>query len=266
MHRIMIIEDDRDTCGELTLLLKNEGYLPLPVVDFTDISVAGQSFKLGGIRTENFEQYLWDVNGHGFILVVPDEAAQACPVSHKVYVAMTEEPVSEAQYLELEEILSSIKTGSGHWGSALSSGEWILYTKAQEEVEAASMTAMTVFPLYYLALVLTMTAATILTIQQLCETDRYRRQFELLQKLGMDRREMERALGGQFTVYYAMPAIPPLIMSLSFILNLAKAVEPGIMVGANSPLAVAGMVIGLFLLIYGIYILLAYTSLKRNVI
>lgn len=37
MHRIMIIEDDRDTCGELALLLKNEGYLPLPVVDFTDI-------------------------------------------------------------------------------------------------------------------------------------------------------------------------------------------------------------------------------------
>lgn len=33
----MIIEDDRDTCGELTLLLKNEGYLPLPVVDFTGI-------------------------------------------------------------------------------------------------------------------------------------------------------------------------------------------------------------------------------------
>lgn len=37
MHRIMIIEDDQDTCGELALLLKNEGYLPLPVVDFTDI-------------------------------------------------------------------------------------------------------------------------------------------------------------------------------------------------------------------------------------
>lgn len=37
MHRIMIIEDDQHTCGELALLLKNEGYLPLPVVDFTDI-------------------------------------------------------------------------------------------------------------------------------------------------------------------------------------------------------------------------------------
>ena len=40
---------------------------------------------------------------------------------------------------------------------------------------------MLVFPLFYLALVLTMVAATILTIQQLSETGRYRRQFELLQ-------------------------------------------------------------------------------------
>ena len=51
-----------------------------------------------------------------------------------------------------------------------------------------------------------MTAATILTVQQLSETDRYRGQFALLRKLGMDRREMRRALGCQFAIYYAMPA------------------------------------------------------------
>ena len=73
-----------------------------------------------------------------------------------------------------------------------------LYSKADQETEAASMSAMVVFPLYYLALVLTMTAATILTVQQLSETDRYRGQFALLRKLGMDRREMRRALGCQF--------------------------------------------------------------------
>lgn len=70
-----------------------------------------------------------------------------------------------------------------------------LYSKADQETEAASMSAMVVFPLYYLALVLTMTAATILTVQQLSETDRYRGQLALLRKLGMDRREMRRALG-----------------------------------------------------------------------
>ncbi len=37
MQRIMIIEDDKAIREELTFLLKNEGYHPLPVTDFTDI-------------------------------------------------------------------------------------------------------------------------------------------------------------------------------------------------------------------------------------
>ncbi len=37
MQTIMIIEDDSVICEELTFLLKNEGYHPIPVRDFTDI-------------------------------------------------------------------------------------------------------------------------------------------------------------------------------------------------------------------------------------
>lgn len=38
MQQIMIIEDDSAIREELTLLLENEGYRPLPVEDFTDIA------------------------------------------------------------------------------------------------------------------------------------------------------------------------------------------------------------------------------------
>ena len=37
MQKIMIIEDDPTIRNELTLLLKNEGYLPLPLENFTNI-------------------------------------------------------------------------------------------------------------------------------------------------------------------------------------------------------------------------------------
>lgn len=37
MQKIMIIEDDPSTREELTLLLKNESYQPIPITDFTDI-------------------------------------------------------------------------------------------------------------------------------------------------------------------------------------------------------------------------------------
>ena len=111
-----------------------------------------------------------------------------------------------------------------------------------------------------------MTAATILTIQQLSESERYKRQFVLLQKLGMDRREMTKALRSQFAFYYALPAVPPVLIGVPLLLHLANAPEPGVMVGASSPPVIVITALAVFFLIYAVYILLAYTSLKRNVL
>lgn len=111
-----------------------------------------------------------------------------------------------------------------------------------------------------------MTAATILTVQQLSETDRYRRQFELLRKLGMDGTEMGRALRRQFALYYAMPVLPAGIIGVAFVRNLGGAVEPGTLTGLYSPGMITAAALGLFFLLYGIYILMAYTSLKRTVL
>lgn len=38
MQKIMIVEDDPAIREELTLLLKNEGYCPLPITDFTNVA------------------------------------------------------------------------------------------------------------------------------------------------------------------------------------------------------------------------------------
>lgn len=220
------------------------------------VTVDGTSLAPGGVYTEPLYQYGWDGNGGNFVLVVPDELAESRPVSHRVYAAMTEEPVTREQFNALTAIRND--DARPEYDS--------VHAASDEETEAAALTAVTVFPLYYLALALTMTAATILTIQQLGESDRYRRQFELLHKLGMDRRDMLKALRTQFTIYYAMPAVPALLISVPFIFHFATLPEPGIMVGSSSPAAVTGIALGLFFLIYAIYILLAHISLKRNVI
>lgn len=68
---------------------------------------------------------------------------------------MTEEPVSGEQFAGLCAIRDRYDAAEGLYDT--------LYSKADQETEAASMSAMVVFPLYYLALVLTRTAATILT-------------------------------------------------------------------------------------------------------
>ncbi len=220
------------------------------------IAIGGATLQPGSVHTETLNQRLWNVNGTDFILILPDEAVLSRPVSHNLYAAMTKEPVSEEQYTALCQIRDERELYS----------HITLYTAPQVQAEYASSTAMLVLPLYYLALVLTMTTATILTIQQLSETDRYRRQFLLLKKLGMDRQEMNRALRLQFTVYYAMPAIPPLFVSIPFLLNLCNATDPGVTEGFYRPLNIICITLALFFMIYAVYIVMAYRSLKRNVL
>lgn len=233
-------------------------YLEEVLRDYQEpITLGGGTLRPGGVYTEHLSQSGGTTNGRGYILVVPDEAAEGLEVHHWAYAARTVQPVTRAQFYDLWDI--NERTGSGLASNAIS-------TRAQEEAEVASQTALCVFPLYYLALSLTMTAATILTIQQLSESERYKRQFVLLQKLGMGRREMTKALRSQFAFYYALPAVPPVLIGVPFLLHLANAPEPGVMVGASSPPVIVITALAVFFLIYAVYILLAYTSLKRNVL
>ena len=236
-----------------------QAYLAQALTDYHQpIPVAGQRLTPAEVQTGELNQDLWDANGHGFVIVVPDQLAAARPVSHSVLAAMTEQPVTAEQFAAL----CTIRDGYEEAGKDYDT----LYSRADQREEFAALSAMTVFPLYYLALVLAMTAATILTVQQLSETDRYRRQFELLRKLGMDGTEMGRALRRQFALYYAMPVLPAGIIGVAFVRNLGGAVEPGTLTGLYSPGIITAAALGLFFLLYGIYILMAYTSLKRTVL
>ena len=222
------------------------------------VQVGGRTLAPAGVCTENFTQSLWDGNGRGFILVVPDEVAESRPVSHRIYAAMTAEPVAREAYDGLRAIRDERDKSIDGYDT--------IFTKAAVEAENASQYAILVFPLFYLALVLTMVAATILTIQQLSESGRYRRQFELLQKLGTDRCEMKRTLRRQFAIFYTMPSLPPVLITIPFILALGSAFGPGTLAGPWHLLAVLGTTLGLFFFIYLVYILMAYITLQRNVL
>ena len=243
-------------------LIHCRAYLEKHLTGYTQpISLGGANLIPGGVHTEHLLQNYDTGNGARYILVVPDEAAEGLPVFHHAYAAKTAQPVTESQF----DLLCDINYRLGEQNLLEPSYDEI-HTRASEKAEEAAQTVLVVFPLFYLALALTMTAATILTIQQLSETERYKRQFQLLQKLGMDRREMARTLRNQFAIYYVLPAVPPILIGVPFILHLAGLPEPGVMVGMSSPLAIVTISLGIFFLIYAIYILLAYTGLKRNVL
>ena len=222
------------------------------------LSVDGKTLVPGGVYTEPFTQSLWDGNGRGYLLVVPDSAVADRSVSHSIYAAMTSQPVPEVDYNALRSLRDS--------RDQTVYGYDTLFSKAAVEAENASLYATIVFPLFYLALVLTMVSATILTIQQLSEAGRYQRQCARLGKLGMDLKDMKRALRWQFAIYYTMPAIPPLFIGVPFIAALGGSLDPGVLAGVGQILRILGVTLGIFFFIYLVYITVAYLSLKRTVL
>lgn len=223
----------------------------------------GETLSQGGIYTEQFAQNRWNGNGHQFLLIVPDEVCAARPVLRFALAAMTQYNITAQQYDTLSRSLAERAADGVH----LNGDDWdYLLSKAANLRDVAAWSAMSVFPLFYLALTLAMTAATVLTVQQLSEAGRYRRQFILLRKLGMDSRELQRALLGQLAVYYCMPVIPPVLIAIPFILELCGMVDKGVLVGAGSPSVILSVSLGLFFLVYLLYTVIACLNMKRNVL
>ena len=226
------------------------------------LSLDGKTLSPGKIYTEQFAQNLWNGNGHQFLLILPDEVCVTRPVLRFAVAAMTAQNITVEQYNALSSGLHDEAADEAYLLD-----EWdYLYSKAILLHDTAAWSAMAVFPLFYLALILAMTAATVLTVQQLSEAGRYHRQFELLRKLGMDYREMRRSLFRQLAIYYLMPVIPSVLIAIPFILDMCNAVEPGTLVGVNSPAMILTVSLGLFFLVYLVYTVVAYISMKKNVL
>ena len=247
-------------------LIHCRGYLKDLLAEYEPLFTVGdQVLTRSGIYTEHLMQDDWGTgNGKGFILVVPDEVLKDCEIRHWGYVAKTAESSLGAEeiYTELAKIRSTLYQERERVDENYDS----VRSRAYEESEMASFIAMTVFPLYFLAIALMMTTVTILTIQQLSEAKHYRQQFLLLGKFGMDRQEMGKALRKQFALYYLMPAIPPVLISVPVLRDLTGAAEPGALVGISSPAMIVGGSLVLFFVVYAVYIGIAYSSLKREVL
>ncbi|MDR0948857.1 MAG: ABC transporter permease [Lachnospiraceae bacterium] len=210
------------------------------------------------LHTERFSQYLWDGNGYGYILIVPDEVAKAQPISHQIYCAMTITPIDET----LVDGFIAIRDTK----DKTIDGVDTIYAKSVVRSNTASMYAIIVYPLFYLALVLTMVAASILTIQLLSESNRCKQQYTLLRNLGMEQREIERSFSRQCALFFLMPTIPPILIAVPFMLTISTTTDPGVIQGAAHIWSMIGVAFGLFFAIYLVYILAAYRSFRKNTI
>lgn len=129
--------------------------------------------------------------------------------------------------------------------------------------EIKYMLASIIIPFFYIGLVFVCVAVTVLSVQQLSDSAKYKYRYDILAKLGVSHTATDRLILKQLTAYYLCPAILAILISGKMILFISRRFVD--MTGVPT-FGGAFFVksIFLFLGIYLIYFAVTYIGFKRN--
>lgn len=234
-------------------------------------NAAGDAYlSCAGIYAEPFSQD--GHNGADYIIIVPDEVLGRM----KPYYSELVVDLDGSAPIDLQKKLDNLidkdeRDFSGHSDGALCYGSdnFINYTvvnlvRSNLIPEVKYMLASFIIPLFYIGLVFICVAVTVLSVQQLSDSEKYKFRYDVLAKLGLGRTKINRLILKQLVAYYLCPVVLAIIISGKMVLFISGrfVLMTGIPTFAGGFLAKS---ILLFLSIYLIYFLVTYISFKRNV-
>lgn len=248
-----------------------------------NIRVVENDVKIKEIRGENLAQV--GFNGYYYLIIVPDSLIPEVEQEDRNLrnnagdsyyldfpynlVATTEEMTDEKFYDELcNFILTEEKQMTGDFNGEeheytmeVSLGN--VQTKGERMSQAKSFYAIISFLAFYIALVFVMATATLLAIQQLSDSEKYKYRYELLKKLGMDESQMNRTIFKQLFFYFATPIILPIVISIPATLSVGSIFT--IAVTVEEIIRNMLIVFGMLILVYGIYFIATDVQFNRNI-
>ena len=135
-------------------------------------------YRFDGIYSEDFMQQESKGNGNGVLVIVPDRALSGLDFHTCVMAVDTQSELPLSEIREMETI-----------GSGIS-----IISKTGVRNRSASMAVYTVFPLLYLAFVLSAVACTILSVQILSEAKNEVNSYQILDYLGVGQEQQKKMM------------------------------------------------------------------------
>lgn len=233
----------------------------------SSLTCAGYSFAADEVFSEPFAQTNSYGNGSGYIIIVPDSAVSQMAVVYSVYTAVSEIPPTPG---DLQNIMdscsglvpldraSAVSTSDG-LPSMFMRGDTVNYLsgKWMDKAEFHYLYSILIC-LFYLAAILEIAGAAILSTQILGDRQAKHSQDRILLQLGMDKYMLARLNNRRLSLLFLLPLLPALILSSAFISICTKQILVGFFLLPVIPdilwtLQSIAVSLFLFLLLYGIY-------------
>ena len=261
------------------------------------IKIVGKDVKIKEIRSENIAQV--GFNGWYYAIIVPDSlipliekedkrlrdkndnnstiVTEQEDGADKIYyldfaynfVATTENMTDEKFYKELSnyiikqerEIAGEVNGEEQNYNIEISLAN--VQTKGERMSQTKSFYTIMSFLAFYVALIFVMATATLLAIQQLSDSEKYKYRYELLKKLGVDELQINRTIFRQLLFYFAIPMVLPVIISIPVILGVGQIFT--VAVTMEEIFKNIWIMLGMFILVYGIYFIATDVQFDRNI-
>ncbi len=261
------------------------------------IKIVGKDVKIKEIRSENIAQV--GFNGSYYAIIVPDSlipliekedqrlrdkndnnstiVTEQEDGADKIYyldfaynfVATTENMTDEKFYKELSnyiikqerEIAGEVNGEEQNYNIQISLAN--VQTKGERMSQTKSFYTIMSFLAFYVALIFVMATATLLAIQQLSDSEKYKYRYELLKKLGVDELQINRTIFKQLLFYFTIPMILPVIISIPVILGVGQIFT--VAVTMEEIFKNIWIMLGMFILVYGIYFIATDVQFDRNI-
>lgn len=140
-------------------------------------------------------------------------------------------------------------------GNVLSRGQRIGETK--------SFYTIISFSAIYVSLILIMISATLLAIQQLSESEKYKYRYKVLKDLGMDEMDMNKIIFKQIFIYFLLPILIPVLISVPIVLSIGNIFT--LAVTYKEIIKNICFVFGIFFLVYSIYFVATDVQFEKNI-
>ena len=242
------------------------------------LTINNKQFKIKEVRGEDFAQSS-GFNSYIYMIAVTDEVLEqlnctevgeeeAYDFPYKL-VVQTEEPTNEEFYEDLraliptEEIPKVEEIDGEEYEYSYERNLANVKTRGKRMSESKSFYTIISFLAFYIALVFSITSATILAIQQLSDSEKYKYRYQLLKKLGVEDSKLNKMIFKQLFIYFALPMLIPVIISIPATLFIGNIFLVGITI--EEILLNIAVVLGLIFIVYGIYFIATVVQFERNI-
>lgn len=261
--------------GEYLLHLKERVWNEIG--DFTpEITISdpeGGVLRPGGIRTEPLSQD--GHNGADYLLVVSDETARQMTPYYRMLVANLTEKAPDT----LQQALDGLETadtyedfGSHRVTDSMASGSdqivvFVYKNMVRDNLipEVKFLLSSIIFALVYMGLVFVCVALTVLSVQQLSDSAKYRFRYQVLHQIGLSRQEISGVILKQLALFYLCPILFAALVSGTIAVYVGW--KFNFYTGTRTAAAgYFGISFILFLSVYAIYFVVTYVGFQRNVL